>query len=241
MHPDLLMGYRGNDMYQDLFDPRKQAAMRNYFLNELAPTGVLKKFARRQLVDGLPQNPGLGIVLQGKVVKSIVSCGGQEKMLYTLRPGEIFGEMGFFAGGFLNYQIRVKEDAEISLISGDLLRETLRCRAEVYPYLINSITRKYRIILLQLTNNTFNDSTGRVADALIRLAACADHLEVAENSNIISTVFTQSELAHNVGCSRITVSRILQKLLREDLISIRNKRIIIKDPARLASYTDRVQ
>ena len=228
-------------MYQDLFDAAKQTAMRNYFLNELAASGRVRKFRRRQLVDGPPQNPELGIVLKGKVVKSIVSSGGQEKMLYILRPGEIFGEMFFFAGGFLNYLTRVKEDAEISFISAELLRETLHARPDVYPFLINSITRKYRIILLQLTNNTFNDSTGRVADALIRLAACTDPLEVGENSNTISTVLTQSELAHNVGCSRITVSRILQKLLREGLIAISDKRIIINDAEGLARYTDRVQ
>ncbi|HWR38346.1 MAG TPA: Crp/Fnr family transcriptional regulator [Patescibacteria group bacterium] len=228
-------------MYQDLFDVDKQAAMRKYFLTELAAAGVIKSFHRRQLVDEPLQHPGMGIVLRGKVVKSIVSSGGQEKMLYILRPGEIFGEMAFFAGGFLNYLVRVKEDTEISFISRDLLQETLAGRPDVHSCLINSITRKYRIILLQLTNNTFNDSIGRVADALLRLAACADPLEVGEHNNIISTVFTQNELAHNVGCSRITVSRILQRLRRENLISIRNKRIVIEDLEGLAGYTDRVQ
>ena len=58
---------------------------------------------------------------------------------------------------------------------------------------------------------------------------------------MISTLFTQGELAHNVGCSRITVTRVLKKFMAEQLISMKNKKIVINDLEALAGYTDRVQ
>ena len=58
---------------------------------------------------------------------------------------------------------------------------------------------------------------------------------------MISTTFTQNELAHNVGCSRITVTRVLKQFTDEKLISRKNRKIIIEDMDALARYTDRAQ
>lgn len=227
-------------MYQDVFDEKKQTEMRNYFQNDLSKLGVIKTYRKNHFIDSNCCN-SFAIVLKGKIVKSIVSSQGREKQLYILRPGEIFGEMNLLGGGALHYVCRVKENAQISYISKEVLDKTIENNSEVYKYLINSMTRKFRIVLLQLTNNTFNDSRGRIAEALLRLTACSDNANVEENTSIISTVYTQNELAHNVGCSRVTVTRVLKKFVQEKLISIRNRKIIINDMDTLASYTDRVQ
>ena len=228
-------------MYQDVFDEKKQIAMRHYFLNELSELGVVRKYEKKQTIDCEVARSSFGIVVRGKVAKSIISFQGSERLLYTMRPGEIFGEMNLFCGGGLHFLVRAKEYAEISYISRELLQKVVSENPAVYPFLINSITRKYRIVLLQLTNITFNDSPGRIADALIRLAACSDTLEAGQDQRSISTLFTQGELAHNVGCSRITVTRVLKKFMAEKLISIEKKKIIIKDMEALAAYTDRIQ
>lgn len=228
-------------MYQDVFDDRKQTEMRNYFQNELAKLGVIKMYKKKNFIDMHCCNSSFAIVLKGKVVKSIVSSQGHEKQLYTLRPGEIFGEMNLLGSGSLNYISRVKEDAQISYISKAILDRVVEKNPSVYEYLIHSITRKFRIVLLQSTNNTFNDSRGRIAEALIRLTACSNHTDAEENTFRISTVFAQNELAHNVGCSRVTVTRVLKKFLQDNLISIKNKKIVINDMDTLVSYTDRIQ
>ncbi|WP_346355321.1 Crp/Fnr family transcriptional regulator [Azotosporobacter soli] len=228
-------------MYQDLFDEQRQTAMRQYFLQNLAGQGIIRRYQRRELIDLSLLQDCFAIVCKGKVVKSILSSSGQEKLLYTLRPGEIFGEMAMLNGGFLNYQARVKEDCELACISRELLAKNRAADAKVHDYIMNSITRKFRIVLLQLTNTTFNDAHGRIADLLIRLAACADDLEDECDGRTISTHFTQQELAQNAGCSRITVSRTLQRFSQENLITISKKRIVIKDLEGLARYTDRVQ
>ena len=228
-------------MYQNVFNDKKQTVMRNYFQNELAQLGMIKHHKKNELIYIDCGNSSFAIVLAGKVVKSIISSKGREKILYTLRPGEIFGEMNIVGGGSLNYVIRVKENAQISYVSKEMLDKVIENNPSVYEYLINSITRKFHIVLLQSTNNIFNDSRGRIAEALIRLTACSDHRDKQLNSGMISTAFTQSELAHNVGCSRVTVTRVLKQFLKDNLISVRNKKIIINDMDTLISYTDRVE
>lgn len=228
-------------MYQEVFDGAKQAEMRRYFQQVLGPLGVIKKYPKNHFIDSRCCQSVFGIVMEGKVVKSIVSAQGQEKMLYILRPGEIFGEMNLLGGGTLNYMIRVKEDSRISYISREILTQEVDRNPIGYTYLMHSMTRKFRIVLLQSTNTVFNDSKGRIAEALIRLSACSEDVPGKQDAAIISTAFTQNELAHNIGCSRITVTRVLKEFAEKKLISICHKKIVIHDLEALADYTDRVQ
>ncbi|WDC85317.1 helix-turn-helix domain-containing protein [Caloramator sp. mosi_1] len=92
--------------------------------------------------------------------------------------------------------------------------------------------------MLQLTSAIFNDSVGKIADTLIRLASCSENNKDKELS--ISVAYTHQELANNVGCSRITITRCLNKFVDEGIIKIHNKRIIIKDIEKLQSYIDKI-
>jgi CRP-like cAMP-binding protein len=44
-----------------------------------------------------------------------------------------------------------------------------------------------------------------------------------------------------VGCSRVTVARVLKSFLDEGLIEKVNRKIVIRDMKTLAGYTDRLQ
>jgi CRP/FNR family transcriptional regulator, cyclic AMP receptor protein len=228
-------------MYQDLFVEEQQAFMRNYFLNNLSKCGIVKKYKKKQFIAAVSHHLSIAIVVKGQVVVSIISSEGQEKILYTLIPGECFGEMNLFSNSLLNYMIRVKEDAEISYISKAVFSEFAKSNPEVYQYFMNVMIIKFRIVLLQMTSNVFNDSIGKVADALIRLVSTSNSLEANGKSNRISVNFTQSELARIVGCSRITITRILNQFVQEDLISMNHKKIVIKKFDDLAKYIVCVQ
>lgn len=228
-------------MYEDVFDEDRQLHMRNCFLNELAPLGVLRGYRKKEEIGLSFVGSSLAIVVRGKVCKSIISATGRERLLYTLRPGEIIGEMSLLCGGSLSYLLRAKELSEVSFVAADVLHKALDAKPAIYRHLINSVTRKHRILLLQLTGTTFNDAPGRIADALLRLAACSDTMDATWQPHMVTTGFTQAELAQNTGCSRITVTRVLRRLVEERLISIRDKKIVIHDIAGLTAYTDRVQ
>lgn len=231
----------GGSYYSDVFDEKKQNEMRTFFIDVLAARGTVKSYDRNDVIS--PANPGdsFGIVVEGKVSKAMISVSGREKLLYFLRPGELFGEMNLMDGGSLNYVLYAKEPSSVSYVSRSILDEELCRNPDAYLYFIHSMTRKFRIVALQLANNVFNDSTGRVADALIRLSACSDTRDVDMTEGMITTALTQSELAYNVGCSRVTIARILKSFFDEGLLERANKKIVIKNMEGLAKYTDRVQ
>ena len=227
-------------MYQHVFDENRQTEMRNCFLHELAPLGMVRRYEKREEIGQSFVGHSLAIVVQGKVCKSIISSTGRQRLLYTLRRGELIGEMSLLCGGSLSYLLRAKEVTDISFVGMDALQKALDAEPAIYRHLLNSVTRKNRILLLQLTGTSFNNAYGSIADALLRLAACSDTMDAKWEPDTISTSFTQAELAQNTGCSRITVTRVLNRLVEEKIISIRNRKIVIHDLAGLTAYTDTV-
>lgn len=229
----------GKTMYNELFDKDRQKNMRNYFLNNLSKAGLIRTFSKNEVVDIDFENY-FGIVVDGVVSINILSSKGNQKLLYVLRPGEIFGEMNYFCGGSTLTVAMVKQRARISIIHRDILEEELSKNPNIYRYFIHSITRKYRIIMLQLTNNVFNDSIGRIADALLRFASCSTGTN-KEGKTILDTPFTHQELACNIGCSRITVTRCLNKFIDEGIITYEGKKIIVENPLALKQYIDVIE
>ncbi len=227
--------------YDVVFDEKRQIEMRRFFREVLAPMGARESYGRNRVIDWRKHGDSFGIVVSGKVSKGMISSGGKEKLLYFLRSGEIFGEMNLIDGGSLNYILYSKEPSVVSYVGSGTVEVVLSKNPEAYRYFIHSITRKFRIVTLQLANNVFNDARGRVAESLIRLFACSDTEDKDMTEGMITTALTQSELAYNVGCSRVTVARILKSFFDEGLLGRVNRKIVIKDLDGLSRYTERIQ
>lgn len=224
-------------MYNNFFDDNRQSIMRDFFRNDLAKLGTIKSFKKNEIINIKSENY-VAIVLKGIITQSVISAKGHEKLLYVLRSGEIFGEMYFFCGGTDSIIAKGKTNGQMAVIAGNVLEEMLKTHPEVYRHFIHSITRKFRIVMLQLTNSVFNDALGKISDALLRLYSCADH--DASGRACINMALTHQELANNIGCSRITVTRYLNMLLDEGVIRYEGKCIVIDKPDILKQYIDTI-
>lgn len=222
-------------MYQDLFDQQQQELMRSFFEN-LSKKGKVKKIARAEQVN-LVNKENFAIVVSGQLKQSLYSKAGSKKSLYLLRRGEIFGEMDYFSCGQSNLITEAREDSIISIIASQLLEKELAADSGLYRYFIHSITRKFRIVMLQMADLVFNDSAGKLAGILIRLAAQEGKKTAA--GIMIDSNLTHQELAYLIGCSRATVTRGLNNFKQAGLITLSSdKKIIILSSAALAKYAD---
>jgi CRP/FNR family cyclic AMP-dependent transcriptional regulator len=224
-------------MYKKFFDGDRQAIMRDYFLNTLSKLGQTKKYKKNELID-MDCEVYVGIVTKGVVSQSVISLKGHEKVLYLIRCGEILGEMIYFCGGADSIVSKAKEDVEVAFLSREVLESQLSLEPQIYRYFMHSMTRKFRIAMLQLTSAIFNDSRGRLADALLRLFSTAE----SDNAGLatLNRIYTHEELANIIGCSRITVTRCLNEFLKDGVICYDAKKIIINKPEVLKTYIDLV-
>ncbi|EHM10487.1 cyclic nucleotide-binding protein [Thermanaerovibrio velox DSM 12556] len=150
----------GGYIYSDLFDQRSQEVMRRFFLEEVAPLGIIRDYRRGSSVDHESATRSMGVVVKGCISKSMVSAGGKEKLLYFLRPGEIFGEMDLLDGGSFPYVLCARMKSSVAYVPLCEVESLLASRPESYRLFIHSMTRKFRIAALQLANSVFNDAGG---------------------------------------------------------------------------------
>lgn len=223
--------------YLDLFERSSQDRMRRFFLADLAPLGVLREYPKGSSVDHQRMGRSMGVVVRGCLSKAMVSYGGRDKLLYFLRPGEIFGEMDLIDGGAFPYTLFARERSLVSFVPAAEVDRVLLERPEAHKFFVHSMTRKFRIVALQLANSVFNQAKGQVAEALLRLHACSDPSESQE----VCIRVTQQELASNIGCSRVTVARALKELLEEGVINRRGRELLIVDMEALISLRDGVR
>lgn len=129
---------------------------------------------------------------------------------------------------------KVLEDCQVAVIKKERLEKKLAAEPKIYRYFIHSISRKFRIVMLQLSGLVFNDSAGKLAEILIRLAA--QEGKQSQLGVIIDLKLTHQEISDLIGCSRSTISRELNNFKKENIITTDSKKIIIKDPTALRSY-----
>jgi CRP-like cAMP-binding protein len=79
-----------------------------------------------------------------------------------------------------------------------------------------------------------NDSKGRICGVLLELLAQFGH-DVDKPSEI-DYVYTHQELANATGCSRITITNVLNELKDEGLITYKGENIFIANPDGLKYY-----
>ena len=92
---------------------------------------------------------------------------------------------------------------------------------------IRDLARTIRRLSDRVEDLIFLDVPSRVAKYLIDLAR-------STGGDGTELTLTQDELAAFIGASRVSVNRVLGDLERREIISIRRRRIAIKDPERLA-------
>ena len=219
-------------MYEKYFDSKSQEKMRDVFL-QLSKRGVIKTYEKNSIIR-TNKGKSFCIVVEGKLKQSINSVEGEEKILYILQSGEIFGEMDYFAGGENQLIVKTLEKSKVSFVNEEVMEKILIENPVIYRNIIHSIIRKFRIVMFQMGNMAFGDAQGKVADTIIRLYSQGgiDELE----GKVVNEKLTHEEIAKLIGCSRVTVTRGLNKFKDNGLIEIKEGMVIIKDIAGLKKY-----
>lgn len=169
----------------------------------------------------------LYLVLEGAVKIALPSEFGQEALVAIMRPGDFFGELALFDRSPRSASAVALEDTRSALLAGDDFLAFLERHPAAVRVVLENLAKTIRRLSDRVEDLTFLDVPSRVAKYLLDLAQ-------AKGSPDLELNLTQDELAAFIGASRVSVNRVLGDLERRDLISIRRRRIAIRDAERLA-------
>lgn len=224
-------------MYKKHFNHSQQREMKNFFLNEIAPLGTLKIYKKNEQVHYFA-NAKLAIVTKGKLKVCIYTKSGLEKILFFLSPGEIYGEESLFYP-HINITPVPIEDTTISFIDNEILQTYFIENTLNYQYLFQSILRKYQISLFQMGDLLKRSPKAQICSLLLRLIAQSNSADIlSDNHYELDSYFTHEIIGNIIGCSRVTVTRVLNELKKDGVIDTANRRIKILNISSLQELSE---
>jgi CRP/FNR family transcriptional regulator, cyclic AMP receptor protein len=173
----------------------------------------------------------LYVVLDGKVKLTRTSADGRENLISLIGPGEMFGELSLFDPRPRTMSASAVTDVRLAALAHDDLRSWLNGRPDVAMHLLAALARRLRRTNEVMSDLVFTDVPGRVAKALLDLAARFGTRQ--EDGLQVNHDLTQEELAQLVGASRETVNKALADFVARGWIQLHPKSVLLIDPERM--------
>jgi CRP/FNR family transcriptional regulator, cyclic AMP receptor protein len=208
-------------------EPMREALDEVTHKSMLPPGAVL-------FVEG--QSPrGMFVVCSGRVNLSTTSREGKLLLLKTAEAGEVVGLSATLSG--LGYEVTAETatPCQVSFIDRNHVLELMQTHAEFSlqsaDFLSRGFHEAYRGIRDLMLSKT---SAGKLARLLLSQSPLTD-LDFREAR--ISSTMTHEEMAHRIGASRETVTRLLTALKKKHLIRQDGSTLVIRDRTALEALT----
>lgn len=196
----------------------------------------VKKYNKNEIIF-MEGDPGEAIhfVKSGKVKIFKTSESGREIIINILNPGDIFAEVILFQKG-MDYpaSVEVIEAGEIGYISNRDLEALILDNPQLSLEIIRVMTKKLREAQQRIRELGSNDAIEKTINVLLALAD--NHGKKTSEGIVLCKNISRQDMANLVGTTRETISRILSKLAKEDMLEIKGRSIILKDLDALEDY-----
>lgn len=167
---------------------------------------------------------GFYIVSSGRIRVFTITTDGHERTIEILEAGRIFGESSFLSNAYRSVNIEAVITSEIIKCTTEELITLCAKSEELLRLLFQHMADTCNYLTEQLVQATYYDSIQKVAAFLLN-----------ESANRHQTIlpYSHEELAASVGLNRVTVSRIIAKLKKQQLIDVKYRTIEVCDVLRL--------
>lgn len=209
------------------------SALNEDCLQRVASILVEKSYSRKSIVfhEG-DHGDSLYTIKSGRIKIAKVAIDGREKTLSILQPGDFFGEMAIF-DNMPRSATAEALDSDVRLFA--LNKKDFERLIHEYPSIalgiMKDLTRRIRQTNQQVEDLAFKDVHGRVSSTLFQLLETEEEIS---GQTLTRLRMTHQDLANMVGSSRETVTRALNRLQNEGIISISHQQIQILDRDYLA-------
>src|SRR6476661_9371503 len=197
---------------------------------ERLASGMRSRRFRRGEVIFHAGDPGdaLFIIVSGEVKIALPSETGDEAIIASLRPGDVFGELALLDGAARSATASALAVTEAVVLPREQFRELIATEPAVRDALLASLAGELRRLTNHVEELHFLDITGRLAAMLVRLSGEAGPID-ANGAIRLRATLTQAELASMVGCTRQSVNKLLGQFSDDGLIRLDRDGIWVVD------------
>lgn len=213
------------------------SGVNNDSLARIASITGEKSFSKKSIIfhEG-DSGDTLYILKTGRVKISKITEDGREKTLTIMQPGNFFGEMAIFDNLPRSATAEVIDDgATVYTVAKRDFERIILEHPSIALQIMRDLTRRIRQVNQQVEDLAFKDVHERVASTLSQLSESEG--KAIGSKVLINLKMTHQDLANMVGSSRETVTRALNRLQDEGVISIAHQQITINEPKALNRWS----
>jgi CRP/FNR family transcriptional regulator, cyclic AMP receptor protein len=179
-------------------------------------------------------DPGdvMHVIGAGRAKILIESAGGEEAILATLGPGEVFGELVLLDGAPRSAAAVAVEPTLTYTLTQPAFSKLLAENEAFRTAVLHNLALDLRRLTVHVSELHFLDLGGRLAS---RLAHMAEETAPGQNEEVhLGGGYTQTELAAMIGGTRQSVNRVVADLVAEGLLRIEQNDLVVVDVRRMA-------
>lgn len=207
-------------------------------LQTLASIVSRKQYGKKETLfhQGDPGEEFL-ILTEGSVKVELMNAEGKELTLTILTPYQFLGELALLDDVPRSATVISMEQSHLLSINKRDFARLLESYPRMSVPMLRQLTRRVRVLTDDIASMAFLDSYSRVTRKLLNLAEEMGQ-STPEGNILIDQPLTHQQLANLVGTTRETVTKILNEMKDNGLLSIRRHRITILDSEELLARAD---
>jgi CRP-like cAMP-binding protein len=167
------------------------------------------------------------VVVTGKVHVHMLSEDGHESILNIMGPGSLIGEAAAFLGQPRYSSARAIEDTSLLRFEIERIPGLVRQDPDFALALIYLLSVKQRQMVARLRQAIFDPPEQRVIRFFDQFRQT--HQEACGPQAPITVNLTHEQIGSLVDLSRVTVTRVLNRLKREGLLDLDGKKIMLAE------------
>ena len=168
----------------------------------------------------------LFVILHGRVKVAIFGDDGKEVTLSILTDGDFFGELSLLDLEPRSATIVAEEDCELLSLQRDDFMRALELDSGMSASLIQVLAGRLRKANQQISTLALLDVYGRVARVIQELAE--EEGKRLKDGRVVVRRPTHMDIAHRIGSSRETVTRMMRDLEENGHIETQGREIFLR-------------
>lgn len=190
----------------------------------LTQVATHQSYSRDQtIIEAGEVSDSLYMILSGRAQVVLKERRRGTIIVFTLGPGEFFGEMSLFDKQPRSASVIASEPCELLLLKGNDFMACLSQSPPMAATVMRELVRRLRAADERISSLALMDVYGRVARLLIEMS------QEINGQKVVTQRVNRTQIAKMVGASREMVSRVMKDLATRHRIEVKEHSIVLLD------------
>ncbi|MBK6522173.1 MAG: Crp/Fnr family transcriptional regulator [Sphingobacteriaceae bacterium] len=206
-------------------------------LSRLSEKKVFQLYKKGQYIFKEKAEPkGLFCIHDGNVKITKESEDGKEQIVRLAKAGNFIGYRALLCNDIYQASAVALEDTYVCFYNKEIYFELLYSNPAIAAQTIKVLTRDLRFAENMMLNMAQKHVKGRIAEILLMLE---EFYGVYEKDGTINATLKREDIGHLVGTTTETSIRVISELVKDHLIELKGKRIMLINKEKILELSNR--